>query len=50
MTPEYRSNKISQVRDVVTDVGSEECLNALQTCGWDVAGTVRFLKVNKLVK
>lgn len=50
MTPEYRNNKVSQVRDLVTDIENEECLNALQMCGWDVAAAVRFLKVNKLVK
>lgn len=50
MTPEYRNNKISQVREMVTDIDGDECVKALQACGWDVAATVRLIKINKLVK
>lgn len=48
MTPEYRRNKISQVRDCVLDATAEECLATLQACGWDVALTVKTLKIDKL--
>ncbi|XP_074028397.1 activated Cdc42 kinase isoform X2 [Leptinotarsa decemlineata] len=50
MTPEYRRNKISQVRECVSDVDMDECLFALQSNGWDVALTVKSLKINKLVR
>ncbi|XP_056635577.1 activated Cdc42 kinase Ack isoform X1 [Diorhabda sublineata] len=50
MTPEYRSNKISQVRDCIPDVDIDECLSVLQASGWDVAFAVKTLKINKLVK
>ncbi|KAG5869453.1 hypothetical protein JTB14_027316 [Gonioctena quinquepunctata] len=50
MTPEYRRNKISQVRDCISDVDMDECLSALQSSGWDVALAVKTLKINKLFK
>ncbi|XP_049823460.1 activated Cdc42 kinase Ack isoform X2 [Aethina tumida] len=50
MTPEYRSNKVSQVRDCVPDVSTEEILSKLQSCGWDITATIRSLKLDKLVK
>nr|XP_022915939.1 uncharacterized protein LOC111425880 [Onthophagus taurus]XP_022915940.1 uncharacterized protein LOC111425880 [Onthophagus taurus]XP_022915941.1 uncharacterized protein LOC111425880 [Onthophagus taurus]XP_022915942.1 uncharacterized protein LOC111425880 [Onthophagus taurus] len=50
MTPEYRTNKISQVKDSVPDVDSELCLTTLQNLGWDVGAAIRSLKVDKLVK
>lgn len=50
MTPEYRNNKVSQMRECIPDVTTEECLKMLQTCGWDVSAAVRNLKIDKLVK
>lgn len=50
MTPEYRNNKVSQVREVIPDVDAAECLQALQNCRWDVAAAVRSVKIEKLVK
>ncbi|GJQ71627.1 Ack [Trypoxylus dichotomus] len=50
MTPEYRMNKISQVREAVPDADSDECLNTLQSFGWDVSATIRSLKVDKLLR
>ncbi|XP_072382085.1 activated Cdc42 kinase Ack isoform X1 [Diabrotica undecimpunctata] len=50
MTPEYRSNKISQVRDCIPDVDIDECLSVLQASGWDVAFAIKTLKINKLVR
>lgn len=50
MTPEYRNNKVSQVREVVPDADAGECLRTLQGCRWDVAAAVRSLKIDKLVK
>lgn len=50
MTPEYRNNKVSQIREAVADATVEECLQALQLQGWDVAAAVRALKVNRLLK
>ncbi|CAG9859957.1 unnamed protein product [Phyllotreta striolata] len=50
MTPEYRSNKISQVRDCLPDVDIDECLSVLQSKGWDVANSVKTLKINKLLR
>ncbi|XP_031350271.1 activated CDC42 kinase 1 [Photinus pyralis] len=50
MTPEFRSNKISRVRDEVPDVDTDYCLSILQTCGWDVSATVKTIKVDKLLR
>lgn len=50
MTPEYRSNKISQVRECIPDVDSDECLSVLQSIGWDVAAAVKSIKIEKLFK
>ncbi|KAJ8918631.1 hypothetical protein NQ315_013137, partial [Exocentrus adspersus] len=50
MTPEYRSNKISQVKDCVPDVDTDECLSVLQSTGWDVAAAIKNIKIEKLFK
>ncbi|XP_066249305.1 activated Cdc42 kinase Ack isoform X2 [Euwallacea similis] len=50
MTPEYRNNKISQVKECVPDVSTDECLNVLQQCGWDVALAIKTAKIDTLVK
>lgn len=50
MTPEFRSNKISRVRDEVPDVDTDYCLSILQTCGWDVSATVKTIKIDKLLR
>ncbi|KAK9745424.1 GTPase binding [Popillia japonica] len=50
MTPEYRLNKISQVKEALPDADSDECLNTLQSFGWDVSATIRSLKVDKLLR
>ncbi|KAJ8932737.1 hypothetical protein NQ314_014434 [Rhamnusium bicolor] len=50
MTPEYRSNKVSQVRDCISDVDKDECLTVLQSCGWDVAAAIKTIKIEKLFK
>jgi activated CDC42 kinase 1 len=50
MTSEYRNNKISQVRECVPDVSTTDCLQVLQLCGWEVAATVKHVKIDKLLK
>ncbi|KAK5644335.1 hypothetical protein RI129_005635 [Pyrocoelia pectoralis] len=50
MTPEFRNNKISRVRDEVPDVETDHCLSVLQSCGWDVSGTVKTIKIDKLLR
>ncbi|KAI4461260.1 tyrosine-protein kinase [Holotrichia oblita] len=50
MTPEYRLNKISQVKEALPDADSDECLNTLQSFGWDVSATIRSLKIDKLLR
>ncbi|XP_060529432.1 activated Cdc42 kinase Ack isoform X2 [Cylas formicarius] len=50
MTPEYRNNKIGQVRECVPESNSEECLSALQSCGWDVPLAIKTIKINTLLK
>lgn len=50
MTTEYRNNKISQVKEEVPDVDTQECLLSLQCNGWDVRSTVKAIKLNKLVR
>ncbi|XP_025835458.1 activated CDC42 kinase 1 isoform X2 [Agrilus planipennis] len=50
MTPEFRNNKIGRIREEVPDTTKEECLNALQNCGWDASAAIRFIKVDKLLK
>lgn len=50
MTPEYRTNKISQIKEAVPDADTEECLIALKNFGWDVPATIRALKVDKLLR
>lgn len=41
---------MSQVRDCVPDVSTEEILSKLQSCGWDITATIKSLKLDKLVK
>ncbi|EFA13584.2 hypothetical protein TcasGA2_TC001851 [Tribolium castaneum] len=50
MTSEYRNNKISQVRECVPDISTSDCLQTLQLCGWEVAATVKHVKIDKLLK
>lgn len=50
MTPEYRNSKISQVKQCVPDAGHDECLNALQQTGWDVAQAIKDIKIDTLLK
>ncbi|XP_076251384.1 activated Cdc42 kinase isoform X1 [Rhynchophorus ferrugineus] len=50
MTPEYRNNKISQVRECVPDAAADECLCVLQQSGWDVSQAIKNIKISKLLK
>lgn len=50
MTPEYRNNKISQIKEEIPDVDAQECLLSLQNNGWDVKSTIKSLKIDKLVR
>lgn len=50
MTPEFRNNKISRIRDEVPDVETDQCLSVLQSCGWDVAAAIRTIKIDKLLR
>lgn len=50
MSAEYRNNKVGQVRECVPDVTTQDCLQALQVCGWEVPSTVRHVKIEKLFR
>jgi len=50
MTPEYRINKVSQVKEAVPDAEESECINTLQNFGWDVPATIRSIKLEKLFR
>lgn len=50
MTPEYRHNKIGQIRECVPDANEAECMHSLQMCGWDVTAAIKHIKIEKLVK
>lgn len=50
MTPEFRNNKVSRIKEEVPDAETDYCLNMLQSCGWDVAAAVRSIKIDKLLR
>ncbi|KAF5269698.1 hypothetical protein FQA39_LY08621 [Lamprigera yunnana] len=50
MTPEFRNNKVSRVRDEIVDIETDYCLKILQICGWDVPATIRTIKIEKLLR
>lgn len=50
MTPEFRNGKISQVMNCVPNVTKDECSSALQTYGWDVSKTIKYMKLENLLK
>ncbi|KAK4875251.1 hypothetical protein RN001_011673 [Aquatica leii] len=50
MTPEFRNNKVSRVRDEIPEIETDHCLGILQACGWDVSVTIRTIKIEKLLR
>ncbi|GLV34191.1 Activated Cdc42 kinase [Carabus blaptoides fortunei] len=50
MTGEFKDNKVGKVRQEVPDAAYDQCLAALQSCGWDTTAAVRNLKLDKLIR
>ncbi|KAF5279161.1 hypothetical protein FQR65_LT03407 [Abscondita terminalis] len=50
MTPEFRNNKVSRVREEIPDIETDYCLGVLQACGWDVPATIMTIKIEKLLR